>query len=69
LERLKGQSVLTVSDLEQFSQAGSGGMISFFRQQNNVKFEINLDNAEKAGLKISSKLLQVARVIRSEKKP
>ena len=67
LERLKGTSVLTVSEIEQFSALGSGGMITFFRQQNTIKFEINLDNAEKAGLKISSKLLQVAKVIRSEK--
>ena len=69
LQHLKGTSILTVSDIEQFSEAGVGGMITFVRQQNTIKFEINLDVAERAGLKLSSKLLQVARVIRSAKEP
>ena len=69
LERAKGKSILTVSDIDHFSDSGIGGMIAFVRQQNTIKFEINPETAERAGLKVSSKLLQVARVIRSESGP
>jgi hypothetical protein len=37
-------------------------MINFFVESETVKFSINLAAAETAGLKISSKLLNVARL-------
>jgi len=62
LESLKGQSVLTVSEMERF--AAIGGMINFTLQENKVRFEINVDVTERAGLKVSSKLLKLATIIR-----
>jgi hypothetical protein len=59
---LKGSSILTVSETEQFTQLG--GIIKFTIEENKVHFEINVDTAEQAGLKISSKLLKLAKVIR-----
>ncbi len=56
-------AVLTVSDIDRF--ATRGGMIGFTLDGNKVRFEINLDAAEKAGLKISSKLLKLATVTRN----
>jgi ribosomal protein L18 len=59
---LKNSSILTVSETEQFTQLG--GIINFTIEENKVRFEINVDAAERAGLKISSRLLKVAKVIR-----
>jgi hypothetical protein len=64
LAGLKSQSVLTVSEAEQFARRG--GMIALLIVDNTVKFEINLDTTEAAGLKVSAKLASVARVIKRE---
>lgn len=62
LENLKGSSVLTVSEIERFAHLG--GTIHLFIEENKVRFEINADIAERARLKISSKLLALAKVVR-----
>lgn len=59
LGELQGSSVLTVSALSQFTQAG--GMIQFYIEAKRVRFEINDQAARRAGLKISAKLLSLAR--------
>lgn len=51
-------SVLTVSDMPQFSQRG--GMIEFVLDGNRVRFAVNVTNAEDAGLNLSAALLKVA---------
>jgi hypothetical protein len=51
-------SVLTVSDLPQFSQRG--GMVQFVLDGNRVRFEVNLTPVERAHLAMSSQLLKVA---------
>lgn len=61
LERLQGMPVLTVSDMPQF--AHQGGVISFVTENNRVKIEINQRAARQARLKISAKLLEIAKVI------
>jgi hypothetical protein len=50
--------ILTVSDAKTFLQ--SGGMIELFMDGNRLRFRINVENAQKAGLHISSDLLQLA---------
>ena len=62
MQSLQGSSVLTVGDTERFVQ--SGGIINFLVEQNKVRFEINLNSAERARLKVSSQLLSLARVVR-----
>jgi hypothetical protein len=62
LRAIKNTAVLTVGEIEGFAQ--QGGIINFTVEDNKVRFEINVDNAERSGLKISSRLLKVARVIR-----
>jgi hypothetical protein len=59
---LKGSSVLTVGEMPQF--AAHGGMIQFSLEEQQVRFDINVDAAFRAGLKISSRLLVLARVIK-----
>jgi hypothetical protein len=58
LKELKGASVLTVSEMDGFIEAG--GMISFVREGTKVRFRINNEAAIKEGLKVSSKLLMLA---------
>jgi len=62
LAALRGASVLTVSDLPQFTQ--SGGMVQFFLEGNRVRFDVNLTTAEQVGLTLSSELLKVANNVR-----
>ncbi|MGH9716008.1 MAG: YfiR family protein, partial [Candidatus Acidiferrales bacterium] len=60
---LRGLPVVTVSDIPDFDPRG--GMIQFVLTGNRVRFEIDLPNAQKAGLKLSSQLLKVAVAVRS----
>jgi hypothetical protein len=58
LGRLRGANVLTVGDSESF--VDRGGMVGFRTAGNMVRFDINLREANRAGLKISSQLLRLA---------
>ncbi len=60
-----GSSVLTVSEIEGFCEAG--GMINFRLEGRKMRFEINPKAAERQKLKLSSKLLGVAlRLVETE---
>jgi hypothetical protein len=61
LSGLHGASVLTVADTEGFLEAG--GMIQFVSENDRVRFAINVDAASRAKLKMSSKLLSLAKVV------
>jgi hypothetical protein len=61
LEMLRGSTAMTVGDTEGFVQ--QGGMINFVLVNNRVQFEVNRWAIEVAGLKISSKLLSVAKLV------
>ena len=56
-----GPAVLTVGEGESFIR--DGGMIAFVIENRRVRFEINQATAENAGLKLSSKLLSVAKQV------
>jgi hypothetical protein len=58
---LRGEPVLTVSDAPGF--AAAGGSIGFIVDQDKLGFEINAGAAERARLKISSKLLHLASLV------
>ena len=61
LSRIKGKSILTVSDIPNFIRWD--GMIRFYTENNRIRLEINNTRAKEAGLRISSKLLRVANVL------
>jgi hypothetical protein len=61
LAGLRGSSALTVADMDGFLDAG--GMIQFLSENDRVRFAINVDAASRARLKVSSKLLSLARVV------
>jgi hypothetical protein len=61
LEQLKGTPVLTVSELDGF--ANEGGDIDFYLSEDKVRFAINPQSARQNGLKISSQLLALAKIV------
>ncbi len=61
LSTLTGKCILTTSDVPGF--AAEGGMVNFVQENEKVRFEINPGSAEKARLKISAKLLALARIV------
>lgn len=65
LQRIKECSVLTVSDVHEFTQLG--GMINLVRKGKRVRIEVNVDSARRAGLTISAKLLKLAEIIKDKR--
>lgn len=61
LDSLKGKTVLTVSDINNFPE--NGGMIGFVTIQDKIHFRINTDAAHDANLTLSSKLLRLAQIV------
>ena len=65
IKQLTGTHVLTVSDIGEFAE--QGGIIGLMVDQNHVRFAINVAVAEQAGLKPSSQLLKLARIVTKAK--
>ena len=61
LTAVDSAAVLTVSDAPGF--AAHGGMVGFATEGDKVRFEVNLIHAERNGLKLSAKLLSLARLV------
>jgi hypothetical protein len=59
-----GPGVLTVGETSDFTE--TGGVIDFVQRQNRMAFEINIEAADRAGVKISSKLLSLARIVHDD---
>jgi uncharacterized protein DUF4154 len=64
LRGLQGSRTLTVGETEGF--AALGGVINLTVEDNKVHFEINRPAAERAGLKISSRLLSIAKLVKEQ---
>ncbi len=62
MAKIAGKAVLTVGDSDHFDS--NGGSVRFFTDENKMRFEINTDATDNSGLKISSKLLKLARIFR-----
>ncbi len=58
---LSGASVLTIADMNRF--ANQGGSINLVRRRNKIRFEINPDAANRAQLKLSPELLELATIV------
>lgn len=59
---LQGADVLTVGEMNRFAERG--GMVQFALVDKQVRLEVNLDAVSHTKLKISSKLLTLARIVR-----
>jgi hypothetical protein len=66
VELVGDSGVLTIGEMESFT--AKGGIIGFVVEKKKVRFEINLTAAKRANLKISSKLLRLAKRVIEEKK-
>lgn len=61
LKILDGVPVLTIAEMDQFAERG--GMINLTTDGNRVRFEVNLEAINRAGLKASSQMLRLAKLI------
>lgn len=61
LKQLDRAPILTVSDIDRFAELG--GMVQLVMDENRVRFAINLAAVERTGLKPSSQLLKLARIV------
>jgi len=61
LSRVRTQPALTVGEVRGFARLG--GVINFYLEGNKVRFEINPIAARENGLKISSQLLRLGRIV------
>jgi hypothetical protein len=62
LDDVKSLNILTVGEAEAF--ANEGGVIRFVLEQGRVRLEFNLDAADNAKLRVSSKLLSLGTIAR-----
>ena len=61
LRRVADKPVLTVSDIDGF--AARGGILNFVLRDKKIRFVINVQAADRAGLKLSSRLLKLAEIV------
>jgi hypothetical protein len=61
LEQSKGRGILTIGEVEGFTQWG--GVINFFEELNRLRFKVNMTAARREGLKMSSQLLGSAQIV------
>jgi hypothetical protein len=62
LDEAKGSKALTVGETDGFAE--EGGMINFKLVDAKVRLEINITAADREGIRISSKLLGLARIVK-----
>jgi hypothetical protein len=63
IERVRGQNVLLVGESPGFAQRG--GAVNFVIEANKIRFEVNVDAAAAHHLKISAKLLALAKIVQT----
>jgi hypothetical protein len=61
---VKELPVVTVSDARGFAE--SGGMIELFEENGKMRFAINVETVQKCGVHLSSRLLDLAKIIRND---
>lgn len=62
LAKIGTAPVLTVGENDNFTAAG--GVVRLFTDQGRLRFEINMTRAEGAGLRVSAKMLGLAKIVR-----
>jgi hypothetical protein len=58
---VKGKPILTIGEMADFAKLG--GIINLVKVERKIRFEVNLDAARRAGLKISSRILKLATLV------
>lgn len=65
LAKLRGKAVLTIGETKEFLDIG--GVINFLKEDNHIRFEINLDTARAAKLQLKTTLLKLAKKVIKKK--
>jgi hypothetical protein len=65
MKDLQGSNTLTVGESEGFAELG--GIINLVVEGNKLHFEVNPVAADRAGVKISSKLLMMAKIVKERR--
>ena len=65
IARLKGRSLLTVSDVDTFTR--QGGIVRFVTENGKIRLRINVEAAKVCELTISSKILRPAMIVTADK--
>jgi hypothetical protein len=65
VDAVKDAPVLTVSDGDTFAQ--QGGVASFFFEGSKLRFAVNVEAAQRAGLHLSSRLLSLAKLVKDDR--
>ena len=66
LEQAQGRGILTVGETEAFTRAG--GMVALVNTGDHIGIEVNLEAVQAAGIHISSRVLGLAAIVRSDAK-
>jgi hypothetical protein len=64
IETLKGAPVLAVTDFATF--ATMGGTTNFFVEDGHIRFAVNLDAVQRTKLRLSSRLLTLAKIVEED---
>jgi uncharacterized protein DUF4154 len=67
IETVKGVFVLTVSDAARFAE--TGGMVELFVEGDRMRFAVNVDALQRAGVRLSSRVLGLAKIVKDAKLP
>jgi YfiR/HmsC-like len=65
IETIKDAVVLTVSDTSHFAERG--GMVELFVESGHMRFAVNTDALQRGRIRLSSRLLQLAKIVRDAK--
>jgi hypothetical protein len=65
LATVKGAFALTVGDAERFSQ--TGGMVELFLEGGRMRFAVNTDAMQRARVRLSSRVLGLAKIVKDAK--
>lgn len=63
LDNLQGKTVLTIGETDPFARAG--GMVALVNTGDHIGIEVNLDAIQHAGIRISSRVLNLATIVHS----
>ncbi len=64
LQTLRGAATLTVSDAPRFASAG--GMIELFVEGDRMRFAVNVSAVQRSQVRLSSRLLGLARIVKDD---
>jgi hypothetical protein len=59
--------VLTVSDAARFAE--TGGMVELFVEGDRMRFAVNVDALQRARVRLSSRMLGLAKIVKDAKLP